>query len=64
MPVYQFYQDRKDFYRVQAKDKETALKLLEKADDMEPEDASLLYTFSDGYEEEMEFNFDGEIGKY
>ncbi len=59
MPVYQFYQDRKDSYRVQAKDKETALKVLEKVE--ENKDESFLEGYFDRSEICVNWIFDGEF---
>ena len=60
MPIFQFKQESYRFYRVHAKTKEDALKILEDAQLSDDEDESDLELHYDRTETCMDFEFDGE----
>lgn len=59
MPIFQFYHDSKDYYRVKAKDKETALKILQSIDDDADDDK--LQSYFDRSEICMDWVYDGQF---
>lgn len=59
MPIYQFKQESWRYYRVKARDKETAERLLLAAQD-DPDGAGL-YSHFDREETALDFEFDGEF---